>query len=380
MNLVSENYITNYNKKYKTIEQIKYKIEPYLKNVINNVKYELLDSYKVDKININFNYDNISLENYYSIAHEYNKNIDYLRQNILSYFIPSNITKNILSKFTYYKRYKFTYKNRLINLHLFNDKSMFDYRLLTTIISKGFAFLEYSNSKRRDIEFYYIPTNFKKQFPEKEIIGPNNVNSAFTSFNRDGSGNRIVIFRKEEAAKVFIHELVHFINMDFSFKNQSQVNKLIVENFDIDKKDKFINLFEAYTDSIAIIYNTIFNSILLDKSASNLIRDEINYQYKVLCKILKFSNMNHILKNKNKSKNILKQNSNVLSYYFIKYGLLKNPQIFLNKFDINANWNENKILEIYNVSKNILDKTKFKIDSINPNNSLRMTYNNINVI
>ena len=90
--------------------------------------------------------------------------------------------------------------------------------------------------------------------------------------------------------------------------------------------------------------------------------------------------MNHILRYKNKSKNILKQNSNVLSYYFIKYGLLKNPLNFLDKFDINTHWNENKILEIYNVSKNNLDKTYFNINSINTNNSLRMTYNNINVI
>jgi hypothetical protein len=34
--------------------------------------------------------------------------------------------------------------------------------------------------------------------------------------NYDGSGDRIVIFRKEEAMKVSIHELVHFTKMDFS--------------------------------------------------------------------------------------------------------------------------------------------------------------------
>ena len=90
--------------------------------------------------------------------------------------------------------------------------------------------------------------------------------------------------------------------------------------------------------------------------------------------------MKHILKSQN-NKNILLQKSNVLSYYFIKYGLILDPTYFLSNFDLNTKWSENKILEIYNLSKNVLKNTTFDVNnSLKYNKSLRMTYNNINVI
>lgn len=380
MDITLKNKMLYSNKIYHNLENKKRQLKPLFRDVVNNLEFREIDSFKTKKINLKLDYDNISLENYYLIASEYNKQIDYLRQNLLSYFIPSNIAKDIFKKFVYYNLIEFNYKNRIIRLHLFNNNINYDYRILTTIIAKGFTFLEYANIDRKDIEFFYIPTKFRKEFPKNKIIGPNNVNSAFTSFNHDGTGNRIVIFREEEASKVFIHELVHYVNLDFSQKNLSYFNKLIENSFCIEKNNKFINLFEAYTDSIAIIYNCVLNSIILDTSVSNLFGDEINYQYRLLSNILKFNKMTHILKSKN-NKNILLQKSNVLSYYFIKYGLILDPKYFLSNFDLNTIWTENKILEIYNLSKNVLKNTTFDFNNRSKyNKSLRMTYNNINVI
>ena len=377
MELSLENRILYSNSIYLEIENLKNMVQPIFRDVINNFTYEKIISKTLQPIYLDFNYEDISLENYYLVANKYNKRIDNLRQNILSYFMPSNISKNILQKFIYYNQYIFYYKSRKIVLHLFNDNIDFDFKLLTIMICKNIAFLEFAKSKRKDIVLYYIPTNFKKYFPKKNIIGPENVNSAFTSFNYDGSGDRIVIFRKEEAMKVSIHELVHFTKMDFSFKDQRDINKQVLKNYDINSNSKFINLFEAYTDSIAIIYNTIFNSILLGKSVSKLLNNELNYQYSTLCNILQFFKMEHILKDKNISGNKLMQRSNVLAYYFIKFGLLDNPDNFIKRFKLNTIWTKSKIREIYTLSLEVLKKKIFNIISINRDNSLRMTYNNI---
>ena len=56
-------------------------------------------------------------------------------------------------------------------------------------------------------------------------------------------------------------------------------NKLIENSFSIEKNSKFINLFEAYTDSVAIIYNCILNGIILDKSEELVLHQNRVHQH-----------------------------------------------------------------------------------------------------
>ena len=59
------------------------------------------------------------------------------------------------------------------------------------------------------IYFSIIFLQSLKKSPINNEYGPINVNSAFTSFNMNTSGQRIVVFRKEESVKVLLHEIVH---------------------------------------------------------------------------------------------------------------------------------------------------------------------------
>ena len=102
-------------KKKKNIEHI-------FKDVINKTEFKLVDSKKLNKKTLDLNFSNISLANYYSVMERYNKNIDPLRKNILSYFIPNSITKAIFEKYIFYKYYQFTYKDKKIYFHLFTKK------------------------------------------------------------------------------------------------------------------------------------------------------------------------------------------------------------------------------------------------------------------
>ena len=93
------------------------------------------------------------------------------------------------------------------------------------------------------------------------------------------SGQRIVVFRKEESMKVLLHEIVHYVNLDFVHSSQAEIKKLVYRDFSIEINNRFVNLFEAYTDFTAI-YNSVFNSILVDKNVYAIINDEIVYQKK----------------------------------------------------------------------------------------------------
>ena len=97
------------------------------------------------------------------------------------------------------------------------------------------------------------------------------------------------------------------MNLDFVHSSQAEIKKLVYRDFSIEINNRFVNLFEAYTDFTAIIYNSVFNSILVDKNVYAAINDEIVYQKKFSKKILNKSGLDHIVQKKNYSGNILYQ-------------------------------------------------------------------------
>ena len=60
--------------------------------------------------------------------------------------------------------------------------------------------------------FQLILTDFKKSLPNNEIIRAIHTNSAYCIHSR----NKVVLYRKEELIKVFIHECMHVFCLDFS--------------------------------------------------------------------------------------------------------------------------------------------------------------------
>lgn len=95
--------------------------------------------------------------------------------------------------------------------------------------------------------------------PRPFVLGPEHVNSGYTMMMMQ----HVVVYRLEEAEKVFIHELVHLWGLDALLLNDAQVD--IVEKctptceapFQIQPKTH-IGAREAITDAIAIIAHTAF--------------------------------------------------------------------------------------------------------------------------
>jgi hypothetical protein len=193
------------------------------------------------------------------------------------------------------------------------------------------------------INIYLYFTSLLKELPRSNIyvLDENNVNTAFTTTcPRD---SEIVVFRKEEWFKVLIHETFHNFGLDFSIMNNTNVDKCILNIFDV-KSD--VNSYEAYTEFWAETINALFCSFFELKDKQNLhiflsycefyINFERTYSFFQMAKVLQFMGLEYrdlYLKNdysKIHRENLYKEKTNVLSYYVLKTILLNNFQGFLN--------------------------------------------------
>lgn len=201
-------------------------------------------------------------------------------------------------------------------------------------------------SKKLNIYFYF--TSLEKNLPNSNIhiLDEINVNTAFTT--TCPSDSEIVVFRKEEWFKVFIHETFHNFGLDFSMMNNDMINDCISNIFKVDSK---INAFEAYTEFWAEIMNALFCSYYACKDKNNIneflsnsefyINFEKTYSIFQLVKTLDFMGLQYkdLYSNTKESsilrENLYKENTNVLSYYIIKTVLINNYQGFLSWCKIN---------------------------------------------
>jgi hypothetical protein len=184
-------------------------------------------------------------------------------------------------------------------------------------------------------------TSLGKQLPDtnKHVLNQNNVNTAFTWGCPVDS--EIVIFRKEEWFKVFIHESFHSYGLDFSSMDITDSTKYILGIFKVSSK---VNLFESYTELWAEIMNLLFCSFMSLKNKTNvnamlnifeqLINYERSFSFFQLVKTLHFMGLDYrdLYSTTNKGRMLremlYKEDTNVLSYYIIKCVLLNNYQGF----------------------------------------------------
>jgi hypothetical protein len=192
------------------------------------------------------------------------------------------------------------------------------------------------------LTIYLYFTSLQKTLPNSniEILSEINVNTAFTTTCPKDS--EIVVFRKEEWFKVFIHETFHNFGLDFSMMNNNIVNECLSNIYKVNSN---INAFEAYTEFWAEIINALFCSLYSLKDKNNIkefllnaefyINFERSYSLFQLVKTLDFMGLNYtdLYSNSKQSSilrvNLYKENTNVLSYYIIKSVLLNNYQGFL---------------------------------------------------
>jgi hypothetical protein len=249
----------------------------------------------------------------------------------------------------------------------------------------------FKNTKPLTVSIF--PTKFKKTINKlsKKLkpLGTNNVNSGLTFYSLNNSDNgTIIIWRLEELKKVIIHEIFHAIYVDLGLiLNEDVFSKYMKINF---KLDKFIGVNESYVETIACVFNIIFNIIenrLPYTSIKKFIEIELYYCITKAAQILhyyNFSNLEELIVTNYKK---FTQNSNVFSYYILKtlilyqfdkiVNILTSTKCVYNHLMINTNKEcSSKYLHIIkNIYSSKIDNYIMTVikhqDFIN--NSLRMT-------
>jgi len=226
---------------------------------------------------------------------------------------------------------------------------------------------------------YLYFTSLEKKLPNSniDILDEINVNTAFTTTCPKDS--EIVVFRKEEWFKVFIHETFHNFGLDFSDMNNNEVHKCMLNIF---KVESDVNLYEAYTEFWAEIMNSLFCSFYSLKNKNNiddfilnaefLINFERTFSFFQLVKTLDFMGLTYkdLYSETEKSRinrlNLYKEKTNVLSYYIIKTVLINNYQSFLLWCKIN----NLSLIQFKKTIKNQIEICKFIENNYNSNSML----------
>ena len=270
-------------------------------------------------------------------------------QNFNSNSFPEIVRKHI-DEFTMTElTYTFSLYGRNVKVHFIVEEEDVEVKLDTfhkhvdAIIMWLHILNQYASKQcASNLVIYLYFTSLEKSLPNSNIhvLDEINVNTAFTTTCPKDS--EIVVFRKEEWFKVFIHETFHNFALDFSDMNNDEAHRCILDIF---KVHSAVNLYESYTEFWAEIMNALFCSFVSLKDKSNVedflshseffINFEITYSFFQLVKTLDFMGLSYEdLYSKTKSsalvrENLYREKTNVLSYYVIKTVLLNNYQGFL---------------------------------------------------
>jgi len=336
------------------------------KNIIDKIidDFDYVSSQIVELPKINITDD--------SLLNNIRLNNNDVRNELVSRFTPPKVLIEILNSYNKTCVFTFSYKTHKINIRYF-FKDDIDYNEIAILGLKSLVFCE-QNGFKSNIKLNYIPHTEEKMLSPNAIIGPESVNSGFTTFELNGD-RTITIFRKEECEKLLIHELVHYLRLDYAHKNLEQIdiNKRFRDDIDIETDNHNINTFEAYTDFIAILYNNVYDSIIHNDDVENRLNNEIRFEKYQVHKILRKYDMKHPLKKLNNG-NMIKQSTNVVSYYILKLGLMSNYKETLTKFPLGKSWSENKIREFYNYTISKLETIAFNPAKKYSVATMRMSY------
>lgn len=271
-----------------------------------------------------------------------------------AYYFPAHIQDHISHSDCKTFQYKLPIRGREVTIDLvcFKEETrreMEDNQKIITLINTWLLIAtdRIPPTCSRSMHIYLYFTDFKKVFPtckEKDnSISVNHVNSAYTTSCAEDTS--IVIYRKEEWFKVFIHETFHCLGLDFSHTDLDH-STFVDSHFNF--QDVNYKVFESYCETWARIMNTCFSAFAtLPKTSMRF--NELNFMeycthfsYYMFYEIL-FSSMqmqktlshinikyDDIIKRKHNDRMCnYNETTSVLSYYIFTGILMNNFQEFI---------------------------------------------------
>lgn len=293
-----------------------------------------------------------------------------------SAYVPNEINTYIKNNLVGFVEYSCKIKQRKIKLSFylmmnnqFNELKkieLYAFRMIHWL----FFISEYANNRcSKTLNTYIYLTPMKKFLPNNQflVLSPINANSGLTT--TCSKNGEICIFREEELFKVFLHETIHSLGLDFSDMSTTIFNRKLRNLFPI-RSD--FNIYESYTEFWATIFNCIFTAYYMsEKNVKEfLVYTEFCIAYEeyfsiIQCvKILKFMGLiyKYLYDNNNLSikarKYLYKEKTNIFAYYILKCVFLFNSYYFImwckrnNTNIINFDKNKNNLNKLYKFISN----------------------------
>lgn len=241
-------------------------------------------------------------------------------------FIPRAIVDYIEKTIIVTYKWRFVIDGREYNIHIGMrtedvpraERAACYVRAWLTVASK---YASCDCSKKMDIYIYF--TDLEKKLPERagQVIGAENVNTAFTTSCKDAT--EIHLFREEEWFKVLIHETFHNLGMDFSgsVTASKTAEECMRRIFCI--KTEFL-LHEAYTETMAEICAAAFTARTFTLFRTAIARQQ-KFAIEQSCKILNYMGLSYRALSCNDMgstavmlRKKYREESAVFSYYVVK--------------------------------------------------------------
>lgn len=238
--------------------KIKYRTNRDERQQIKNL-YRLMDDTPDNYINNKQTIHNKKLVEKEKIKKPYGMTSHFFPE-VIQNFILENEKKQLVYSFNIDKRQIYIY------ISLFSDDDFYDLEQYDKCVEKMIRWLyicnKYSingsNKVSERLDIYLYPTEYMKALPNisMDVLCPFHVNSGFsTSCARE---NEIVIYRKEEWFKVFVHETFH--SFCFDIRNINNMEERIFELFTLSKSNiPKLLIGETYAEVWARIINIVFN-------------------------------------------------------------------------------------------------------------------------
>ena len=196
-----------------------------------------------------------------------------------SSFIDPRICSYVHDHFSHGLQYTCQLHSKPIEVSFYGKQRSYPIQSVLTLLHYLMPYSPSSCTKTIKVHIFYTPHQ-KKMPLVHEVVGAVHLNSGYTQ--RCTPGSEIVVFRKEEWCKVFIHECFHYFGMDTKLDIPSY-NKAIQKLFPIDTE---VNLSESYCEVWARLLNCCLISALHHISLEKLIHQERKHSCKQLHHLL----------------------------------------------------------------------------------------------
>ncbi len=141
----------------------------------------------------------------------------------------------------------------------------------------------------------------KKKYPKDHVFGQSHVNTGYAS------DEKIVVYRKEEWMKVFIHECFHYFHFEQELMDPKFVPR-ILELFPVQSE---VNVYEAYCEVWARTLNCYLISAYTHIPVSVLLRQEKKYSMRHMVNVLHHMGLTYASIQEHNS---FREKTNVLAY------------------------------------------------------------------